>query len=233
MDELAKLRLNLIIFLTVLLVFCCVPCVIAEQQCKGDICFSWAFGAIVGSEGKRQFIQINRDTELNSGDQLKMLLKLKKKCFVYIYYHSSQGELYMLFPYNLSQFSSDYEVSKDYYIPKGNFVLELDEIIGKEKIYLIASNRRIPELENLYTSYNSAESSKKPELIKQIILELRKLRKRHKKFTIEAERPVTSIGSIRGPVIKKEAGKFTDLKKNVVEFNANNFFARTFTIDHK
>jgi hypothetical protein len=232
MNELAKLRLNLIIYLTVFSVCCSAPYVIAEQQCTGDVCFSWAFGAIVGSEDNRQLRQINRDTELNSGDQFKMLLKLKKECFVYVYYYSSQGELYMLFPYNLSQFSNDYEVSKDYYIPKGNFVLELDEIVGKEKIYLIASNKRIPELENLYTSYNSAEYTQKPELIKKIIQEIRTLRKRYKKFTVEAERPVASIGSIRGPVIR-EAATFTDLKKIAVEFNAKNFFAKTFTIDHK
>ena len=131
-----------------------------------------------------------------------------------------------------TQSSHRNKISKDYYIPKGDFVLELDENVGKEKIYLIASNRRIPELEHLYTSYNSAEFSQKPEYIKRIIHEIRKLRRRHKKFTIEAERPVASIGSIRGHIIKEET-ELTDLEKIAIVFTAKNFFSKTFTIDHR
>ena len=232
MDHSSKLRLNLITFLVAFSLSYNIPCVMAEQQRAGDVCFLWAFGAILESQGDRKFIQISRDTKLNSGDQLKMMLKLKKKCYVYVFCLSPHSELYMLFPYNFSQFSNDYEVSKGYYIPKGDFVLELDEIIGKEKIYLIASNRRIPELEDLYTSYKDAEFTKKPELIKKITHEIRKLRKRHKKFTTEAERPVASIGSIRGQIIKEKAEN-TDLEKIAIVFTAKNFFAKTFTIDHR
>jgi hypothetical protein len=203
----------------------------AESQCAGDVCFSWALGAIVESKRNTEFLQIRRDTTLNSGDQLKMLLKLRKKCFVYVFYHGPQGELHMLFPYDLSQFLYDYEILKNYYIPKGDFVLELDEIAGQEKIYLIASNRRMNELEDLYTSYSYAGYHQKQELIKKIIHKIRKLRKRHKKFTTEAERPVASIGSIRGHIIREE--DFTDLEKIAIEFTAKKFFAKTFTIDHK
>lgn len=232
MNQSSKLCINLVIYLIAFSQYCSIPCSIAEQQCEGEVCFSWALGAIVESDGNRKFIQINRDTILSSGDQLKMLLKLRKKTFVYILHHSAQDELYMLFPYNLSQFSNDYEVSKDYYIPEGDFVIELDEIVGIEKIYLIASNRRINELEDLYTSYNSAEYPQKPELIKKIIHEMRKLRIRHKKFIIEAERPTTMVGNVRGHIICEEA-KFKDLEKIAIEYTAKDFFSKTFTIDHK
>ena len=72
----------------------------------------------------------------------------------------------MLFPYSLNQFATDYLLSKEYYIPQGNFVFELDDTGGYEKFYLIASAQRLQELENLFGSYESAEDFKKPEFIK-------------------------------------------------------------------
>jgi hypothetical protein len=205
---------------------------IFAEQADDNVSFLWAFGAIKKTNQGSQFIKITRDIELKSGDQLKMLVKLNKKCFVYVFYYSSQGELHMLWPYHMNQFSTDYEISKNYYIPKGNFVLELDEITGEEKIYLIASASRLHELENLFGSSNSAESVKKPEVIESIIQEIKHLRKRHKKFTTEAERPVASTGSIRAHIIDEQSG-LPDLDKLAVQINAENFFAKTFTIDHK
>jgi hypothetical protein len=208
---------------------------LAEQenrQTDHNVSFLWAFGAIKKTDQGLHFTKITRDTELKSGDQLKMLVKLKKKCFVYVFYYSSQGQLHMLLPYHLNQFSTDYEISKSYYIPRGNFVLELDENIGEEKIYLIASVRRLHELENLFDSYDSAEGAKRPESIENIIKEIRNLRKRHKKFTAEAERPIASTGSIRAHIISEKTG-LPNLEKFAVQINTVGFFARTFTIDHK
>ena len=204
----------------------------ANLQTENNVSFLWAFGAIKKTNQELQFRKITRDTELKSGDQLKMLVKLNKKCFVYVFYYSSQGQLFMLLPYNLNQFSTDYETSKNYYIPQGNFVLELDDNVGQEKFYLIASAQRLQELENLFGSYESAEDFKKPEFIENIIHEIRQLRKRHKKFTTEAERPIASTGSIRAHIISEQAG-LPDLDKFAVRINAESFFAKTFTIDHR
>jgi hypothetical protein len=204
----------------------------ANPETDNNISFLWAFGAIKKTNQGQQFIEITRDIELKSGDQLKMLVKLNKKCFVYVFYYSSQGQLHMLLPYHLNQFSTDYQISKNYYIPQGNFVLELDENIGEEKFYLIASVHRLHELESIIGSYKSAESIKKPEVVKSIIQEIRDLKKRHKKFTSKAERPVASTGSIRAENLRKKAG-LPDLDQLAVQINAEDFFAKTFTIDHK
>jgi hypothetical protein len=225
-------RFVILIILVGLLLFPNAKYTKADQECTGKVCFSWAFGALVGAKNNRKLIKITRDTELKSGDQLKMLVKLNKKCFVYVFYYSSQGQLYMLLPYNLNQFSTDHETSKNYYIPQGNFVLELDDNVGQEKFYLIASTQRLPELENIFGSLESAEDSKKPEFIKSIIQEIRHLRKSHKKFTAEAERPIASTGSVRAHIISEKA-VLPDLNKITVEITANDFFAKTYTIDHK
>jgi hypothetical protein len=70
------------------------------------------------------------------------------------------------------------------------------------------------------------------EFIKNIIHEIRQLRKSHKQFTTEAERPAASTKAIRAHIITDET-KFSDLGKFAIEIAANNFFAKTFTIEHK
>jgi hypothetical protein len=83
-----------------------------------------------------------------------------------------------------------------------------------------------------HSSYESVEDFKKPKYIENIIHEIRQLRKSHKQFTTKAERPVVSIGGLRAHIIIEET-KYSDLDKFAIEIAANNFFARTFTIDHK
>jgi hypothetical protein len=204
----------------------------SEQQCTGKICFSWAFAAFVGEENNRKLVEITRDMKLKSGDQLKMLIKLKRKSYIYIFYYSAQGQLYMLFPYSLDQFATDYSLSKEYYIPQGNFVFELDDTVGIEKFYLIASVSRLSELENFYGSYQSVDAAKKPDFLKKVVEEIKQLRKQQRKLTVEAERPLTTLGPIRAHIVDGET-EFSRLDKIADEYNANEFYAKTITIEHK
>jgi hypothetical protein len=119
----------------------------ADQKDENNVCFRWAFGAMVGSENERRLVAITRDTTLKTGNQLKLLVELKKKCFVYLIYHSGQNELHMLFPYETKQFSKDPETRKKYYIPQGTEWFELDEKTGPETFYLLASAERLNGLE--------------------------------------------------------------------------------------
>ena len=109
--------------LVITLVFLiCTPCpaLLAKDKADKDILFRWAFGAMVGPEGDKRMVAITRDTTLKTGDKLKMLVELKNRCFVYLFYRTADDELYLLFPYALDQFEKDYETSKKYYIPEGD-----------------------------------------------------------------------------------------------------------------
>src|SRR3990172_7487575 len=74
------------------------PDLAARQDEAGNVAFRWGFGAIVGPAGGKWLAPITRDTVLKSGEELKMVLRLTKKCFVYVLYHDSRGELSLLFP---------------------------------------------------------------------------------------------------------------------------------------
>jgi hypothetical protein len=204
----------------------------AEQNEEENVCFRWAFGAMVGPVSDRRLVAITRDTTLKTGDQLKMLVELKKKCFVYLIYHSAQDEMHMLFPYKVQQFTLDYETLKKYYIPKDEKWFELDEDAGQETFYLLASAQRLIGLEALLGKYKSAEAVKKRGLVKQILAEIRKIKKQHRRFTTPAERPVPIGGSVRG-VTKDKLIRFPDIDPIVAEVSATNFYSRTFTIEHQ
>jgi hypothetical protein len=203
-----------------------------ESEEEENLRFLWAFGAIKKGEGNPKLIPIARDTALTSGDQIKFFVKLKKKCFVYLIYHSSQGELSVLFPYRFEQLSRGYPKESEYYIPQGVEWFELDEHVGQETFYLLASAERLNDLEALINKYETADPAKKPELAAKALKQIRMLIRENRKFKGFAEKPVTIMGHLRGSE-KVELVGTPDVTNLAVEISGSKFYSRTFTIDHK
>jgi hypothetical protein len=196
-----------------------------------SIKFQWAFGTLKKANGSK-FEAVTRDTVLKTGDQIKFFINVNQDCFVYLIYRSSQGELSVLFPKRFQLLSTEYTVAGDHYIPTDDQWFELDEHTGEERFYLLASVKRLTELEAHINDYESADKAKKPPLAKKILTEIRKLRKQHLKFKTYAERPVNIIGNLRGTE-KAEPEGARDIAKYAVEISADTFYSRTFTIDHQ
>ncbi len=205
---------------------------VATGQEKDNIGFEWGFGALSGSAKDPKLASITRDTALKSKDQVKMIVKLTKECFVYVLHEDSEGEITLRFPYDLRQFSTDYKVGKNYYIPKGRNWFELDEKVGRETFYLLASPTRLTDLEGLLTKYQSSPASGKTAFAKDIVSEIRNVRKRFKTFTTTAERPISIGGNVRG-LDSPGAGRLPDVAGITTEISANNFYGKTITVDHK
>jgi hypothetical protein len=202
----------------------------ADAQ-ETNLKFQWAFGALKKANGSK-FEAVTRDTVLKSGDQIKFFLNVNQNCFVYLIYRSSQGELSILFPRRFQLLSTEYTVAGNHYIPTDDQWFELDEHTGEERFYLLASVKRLTDLETFVNDYESADKAKKQPLAKKILAEIRKLRKQHLKFKTYAERPVNIIGNLRGTEKAETAGA-RDIAKFAVEISADTFYSRTFTIDHQ
>lgn len=192
----------------------------AASQTEDNVRFSWAFEALVQKDGAQKSAAIKHDTALKTGDKLRMLIELQKPCFVYVVYRSSQGEVSLLFPYDQQQFGHDYETAKTYYIPHSGGWFELDEQLGSETFYLLASSQRLLELERLLNDHAAADGAKKPDLAAQIVTTIREIRRRHRQFTVVAERPATIAGNLR-------------LSSEAVSISTTDFYGKTFTIDHQ
>jgi len=194
----------------------------AAPRTVENISFQWAFGARVGAEDTQKLVAITQDTILHTGDQFKMVVKLQKLCFVYILYHSSEGEVDWLFPYNKQQFDTDYQIGKRYDIPPGDAWYKLHPPAGRETIYLLASAKRLSELEALVDASAAAKPAERPQLTARILAEIRAPREIRPSAT-PGERPVRIAGNVRG----EDVGDFA------VEISAQNFYSKTFTIEHQ
>jgi hypothetical protein len=206
--------------------------VIAEQKGEDAVSFRWAFGAVIGPTDDRRLVAITRDTVLKTGDRLKLLLQLKNRCFVYLFYRTAEDEIYLLFPYKLKLFDTGYKTGEKYYIPKGKTWFELDKNVGLETFYLLASAKRLHQLEALYRKYDSVAGEEKKKLAKQLLAEIRKIKRKHRTFAAPAERPIAIGGNVRG-VVKDKKSAFPDIDPIASEVSASNFYSKTFTIDHK
>lgn len=205
---------------------------LAAAQEKPDISFEWSFATLSDAGKELTLVPIVRDTTLQTGDQLKMMVRLTAECFVYVIHESPAGEISLKFPYDLKQFTADYKVGKNYYIPKGRDWFKLDTNAGRETFYVIASSQRLLDLEVLLSKYNEADESKKPAAAKDIVAEIRNVRKHFKTFTTLAERPISIGGNVRG-LGKEPSSKFPDVANVATEISAHNFYGKTFTIEHK
>ena len=201
------------------------------SQVEPNIAFDWAFGALIGKN--KTMVAITKDTSLQSGEEIKLYVKLLKDCFVYVFYYGSKGELSLLFPKNVRQFQTDYQTDKDYYFPVGRAWSKLDENTGPEKFYIVASTERLLDVEAKLGNYLAADASKKKTLADDIISDIRNVRKRYSTFATLAEKPITIGGNIRGTGETVEEARRPDVSTIATKVTATNFFAKTITIDHK
>ncbi len=206
--------------------------VIAEQKGKNAVSFRWAFGAMVGATDDRRLVAITRDTVLKTGDRLKLLIQLKNRCFVYLFYRTAKDQINLLFPYKLELFDTGYKTGENYYIPKGKTWFELDKNVGFETFYLLASAERLHQLEAQYLKYDFTAGKEKKELAKQLLAEIRNIKRKNRKLATPAERPIAIGGNVRGD-LKGEQYDFPDIDPIASEVSASNFYGKTFTIDHK
>lgn len=110
------------------------PIVCAAETTNPDITnihFQWTFGAIRKTEQGPKFGTIAGDTVLKTGDQIKFFIKINNSCFPYLIYHSSQGELSVLFPYRFKPLNKKFSASEHHYVPKRDQWFKLDEHVQK------------------------------------------------------------------------------------------------------
>ena len=104
---------------------------LAAAQEKPNVSFEWAFATLSSAAKEPALVPIARDTALQTGDPLKMMVRLKTECFVYVIHENPAGEIALRFPYDLKQFTTDYKTGKNYFVPKGREWFTLDTNAAK------------------------------------------------------------------------------------------------------
>ena len=191
----------------------------AQASDENNVSFVWAFEALVAEGNVTKQVQIKEDLKLKTGDQLKMFVELRKPCFVYVIHHGARGEIQRLFPYDIQQFTTDYQTSKIYEIPPNDGRFRINEQAGLETFYLVASVQRLTDLEQLLATYAAAQPAEQPLAGTNVLTELRNLLKQHR-ASVKPGRPVPIAGNMRRGI-------------EGVEITAPQFYIETFTIEHR
>jgi hypothetical protein len=203
----------------------------ADQVNDEQIELLWAFGAIVGTDQDQRLISINDDMVLRTGDRIKFFINPKNNCFIYLFHHSAQNKLALLFPSDIS--AAHIPAGTRHFIPSGNAWFTLDAITGFEKFFLVISRKKLDELESLYQKKAVSDNDPDIDASKQPILaEINKLQRQHRTLTASAERPMRLGGNFRG-AHDDDKDTLPDISQIAVEITAVKFYSRTFTIDHR
>ncbi|MCE5334779.1 MAG: DUF4384 domain-containing protein [Desulfobacteraceae bacterium] len=228
-----------ILFCAVLgLLFLVRPAVFAADTRPGgqpaipDVDFRWAFAVLSSQDGKHTVSPVTSDLTLKSGDQLKMMVELQRRCYVYLFHYNPREGLQLLFPYTFQQFSADYQPNRRYYVPRGESWFKLDSNPGQEVFYLVSSAERLKELESAYMKHETAAAPQKAETAKAVLDQIRTLRREHRELATPAERPVPIGGALRGVQRVDDAARF-DIAAFSDEVLSTGFVARTYTIEHR
>jgi Domain of unknown function (DUF4384) len=191
----------------------------AQTSDEDKVVFVWAFEALVVEGTVKKQVPIKEDMKLKTGDQLKMFVELRKPCFVYVIHHGARGEIQRLFPYDMQQFTTDYQTSKIYEIPPDKGWFRINEQAGLETFYLVASAQRVTDLEKLLATYAAAQPADQPLAATNILAELRNLLKQYRS-SVKPGRPVPIAGNMRKGI-------------EGTEITAPQLYIETFTIEHR
>ena len=127
----------------------------AKQADEKSTALSFYINYAYRSGGKGELKTITSGAVLRSGDHYKATFIPDKDCHVYIFQADSSGQIFQLFPmksFNGIWLNNVNPVKKDqtYIIPSPAKAFVLDNRVGIERIYFIASKERNEELEALY-----------------------------------------------------------------------------------
>lgn len=203
----------------------------AQEKEKQEAKFRWAFCAIRGSSQAPKVEPVTRNLVLKSGDKLKMMIELRRKCFVYLIHRSSQGNVTLLFPYTLKQFDADYRQETRYYVPKGDAWFQLDDKAGKETFYLLASDQRMLDIEYAYDKYVASDVSKKEDLAEQILARIDEI---HQQTLAAAgpEKMLAKTDTSRG-FERATGAELTDISGMAGDIAFTNVYSETFVVEHR
>lgn len=222
----------LVLFFLLSILFIDVTFLTNESVSKdSNISFLWSFAALTGPQDDRKFIPITKDTVLYSGDQFKMMIELQSECYVYVIFKGSQEEILLLFPEQLYLPEKPPRINQEIFLPNKELWFALDDQVGTEKIFLLASTTPLVKLEKLLKTYESSVPELRPEVTERILQFIENSRKQHKQLTAVAEKPIQIGGTFRNA--NKSELSHLDISDFAIEITEDEFFGRTFTIEHR
>ena len=134
-----------------------------------SLSFSWAF-FLKANDREVRSLEFADPEPIAKGDLLRIYIELHQQSYVYLYLFDARQDLYLVFPPATSFYEGEFPSWHKSYIPSGSEWFTLDDYKGTERFYLLAANRRLPELEKLTASFVAAndDAGLKDQLLEKI-----------------------------------------------------------------
>jgi hypothetical protein len=141
-----------------------------------------------------------------------------------VVHRGSAGEITWLYPTGRGQsMPNDASLVA---IPSSDSWMRLDDRVGTERFFVVASPQPIVRLEALFTLYDTANEGLRRQLAADFEGEIVRLRKELQPLETPAERPAVIGGLVRGMKSPRD-----DVE--VTEVAAEGFFLKVLTIEHR
>jgi hypothetical protein len=99
--------------------------------------------------GQYQDVLVHEGAVLHSGDNLQVHFSANANCYVYLLLLNASGKAMQLFPDEKIAISNQVNAQQEYHLPPDNFWFYLDDQIGTETIYLLASYKPMTHLASI------------------------------------------------------------------------------------
>ena len=183
--------------------------------------FSWA--VLRDTATGLQPLDFSTTPKLKSGTTLQIYIEQKTGAFIYLYLLDSTNGLTFIFPNDIKYYNSGQPSDQVFRIPPDSARFELMPPDGQEKLYLLASPKRLTKLEELTAMFlkQPGNTGRRADVIK----ELKLLRRQHSTLRQKTETSVPIAGTIRSRGVN--TGSF-----EATQVNANGFYSKILRIDH-
>jgi len=150
--------------------------------------------------GKGDYKPLTHESVLQAGDYYKIIFTPTVDSYVYIFQVDSANKLFRLFPLQGFEGAATNQVNpvkggQTYYVPAPHQSFELDEQVGTETIYFIATQQADIVIENQYQAWLLAEQqnqlAKTQQLQAQLLKTLREGKGPKKRLANETATPIT------------------------------------------
>jgi hypothetical protein len=193
----------------------------------GALRFTWALVYKSGSQGAQAIDYAARVVRLASGDRFRIHFQPRSRCFLYVYLHDAQKNLYLLGQRDFDP-QENPETNRGFTLPEGENWYHLDDSGGAETFYLIASDQRLRRLEAL-TSRAQQRPGKPADLLRlarkrPVLDEIRKLIREASDLAEPVQMPVTVAGEFRGITEESEY--------QGIDVQAGSLYVRTIRLEH-
>jgi len=221
--------LMLIVSVAAALMAAAVYPVLAEEPASNVIEVRWVMAGLKKDADPSHLISIPPESTLRTGDKIKMYLMAVNPCFFYLFYHSPEGRLRLIYPDSLP--SKALTSGTQLTVPQGDQWFELDEQTGTERFHVLVSTTPLRSIETLYENYRQHASGNGPSAAR-IIAVIERLRNQQRPLTSKAERPLSIGGTIRGAPDADTATTESRLDHLAEDISTAEVFSRTYTIEH-